>query len=139
MCSSCAPEQVHGTNGTNGTNGEAVHNGHTNGTSSAPPVSPPRARANPYQPVGDFLSNVGRFKIIESTLREGEQFANAFFDLETKIKMYVLLVLQLDYRLNLAVLVCLTTLASTTLSSLALLLVRHLGGTVRLSANWASR
>lgn len=25
------------------------------------------------------------FKIIESTLREGEQFANAFFDTETKI------------------------------------------------------
>lgn len=35
---------------------------------------------NPYQPVGDFLSNVNNFKIIESTLREGEQFANAFFD-----------------------------------------------------------
>src|ERR1700709_2372833 len=26
-------------------------------------------QSNPYQPVGDFLSNVGRFKIIESTLR----------------------------------------------------------------------
>lgn len=26
-------------------------------------------RTNPYQPVGDFLSNLGRFKIIESTLR----------------------------------------------------------------------
>jgi len=26
------------------------------------------------------VSNVSRFKIIESTLREGEQFANAFFD-----------------------------------------------------------
>lgn len=36
--------------------------------------------SNPYQPVGDFLSNVSRFKLIESTLREGEQFANAFFD-----------------------------------------------------------
>lgn len=63
---------------------------------------------NPYQPVGDFVSNVSRFKIIESTLREGEQFANAFFDTggsltilvlkhrlmltstaETKIKMFV--------------------------------------------------
>ena len=32
---------------------------------------------NPYQPVGDYLSNVSRFQIIESTLREGEQFANA--------------------------------------------------------------
>ena len=35
----------------------------------------------------DFLSNVSNFKIIESTLREGEQFANAFFDTETKIKI----------------------------------------------------
>jgi hypothetical protein len=26
-------------------------------------------RSNPYQPVGDFLSNVDSFKIIESTLR----------------------------------------------------------------------
>ena len=40
---------------------------------------------NPYQPVGDFLSNISRFQIIESTLREGEQFANAYFDTETKI------------------------------------------------------
>lgn len=30
------------------------------------PVTRP---SNPYQPVGDYLSNVGRFKIIESTLR----------------------------------------------------------------------
>ncbi|KAK7717148.1 homocitrate synthase lys21 [Diaporthe eres] len=44
-------------------------------------------RSAPYVPVGDFLSNVSRFKIIESTLREGEQFANAFFDTETKIKI----------------------------------------------------
>ncbi|KAK4224202.1 HMGL-like-domain-containing protein [Podospora fimiseda] len=44
-------------------------------------------RSNPYQPVGDFLSNVDKFKIIESTLREGEQFANAYFDTETKIKI----------------------------------------------------
>lgn len=35
----------------------------------------------------DFLSNVDKFKIIESTLREGEQFANAYFDTETKIKI----------------------------------------------------
>ncbi|KAL7954122.1 homocitrate synthase [Trichoderma compactum] len=34
----------------------------------------------PYQHIADFISNVGKFKIIESTLREGEQFANAFFD-----------------------------------------------------------
>ena len=42
---------------------------------------------NPYQPVPDFLSNVGNFKIIESTLREGEQFANAFFDTKKKIEI----------------------------------------------------
>ena len=42
--------------------------------------TPPFRTANPYQPVGDFLSNISKFKIIESTLREGEQFANAFFD-----------------------------------------------------------
>jgi homocitrate synthase len=46
----------------------------------------PQSR-NPYQPVGDFLSNVSRFKIIESTLREGEQFANAFFDTAKKIEI----------------------------------------------------
>jgi isopropylmalate/homocitrate/citramalate synthase len=35
----------------------------------------------------DFLSRVNNFSVIESTLREGEQFANAFFDRETKIKI----------------------------------------------------
>lgn len=49
-------------------------------------ASRPQA-SNPYAPVQDFLSNVSNFKIIESTLREGEQFANAFFDTETKIKI----------------------------------------------------
>jgi len=52
-------------------------------------VSRRRAAAQLYQTVGDFLSNTSRFKIIESTLREGEQFANAFFDTETKVKMCV--------------------------------------------------
>ncbi|GAA95487.1 uncharacterized protein L969DRAFT_85161 [Mixia osmundae IAM 14324] len=43
---------------------------------------------NPYAPrYGDLLSNTSSFKVIESTLREGEQFANAFFDLETKVKI----------------------------------------------------
>ena len=89
MCPTCAPNGTNGTNGEASQNGETAlngqngQNGHTNG------VPAPRVRSNPYQPVGDFLSNVGRFKIIESTLREGEQFANAFFDLETKIKMWV--------------------------------------------------
>jgi homocitrate synthase len=44
-------------------------------------------RSNPYSGVGDFLSNVSNFKIIESTLREGEQFANAFFDTAKKIEI----------------------------------------------------
>ena len=33
------------------------------------------------------MSNVSSFKIIESTLREGEQFANAFFDTAKKIEI----------------------------------------------------
>ncbi|KAK3292433.1 HMGL-like-domain-containing protein [Chaetomium fimeti] len=65
--------------GTDTTNGASSANG-TNGGASFKPSSP-------YQPVGDFLSNVNKFKIIESTLREGEQFANAYFDTETKIKI----------------------------------------------------
>lgn len=56
------------------------------GTDTAPAQG--RPQTNPYQSVKDYISNVGKFKIIESTLREGEQFANAFFDTETKIKMY---------------------------------------------------
>ncbi|PHH84088.1 hypothetical protein CDD83_2521 [Cordyceps sp. RAO-2017] len=55
--------------------------------SESVPVRPVTRPSNPYQPVGDFLSNVDKFKIIESTLREGEQFANAYFDTETKIKI----------------------------------------------------
>ncbi|EOO01847.1 putative homocitrate synthase protein [Phaeoacremonium minimum UCRPA7] len=43
--------------------------------------------SNPYSSISDLLSNVRNFKIIESTLREGEQFANAFFTRETKIKI----------------------------------------------------
>ncbi|KAL2149267.1 hypothetical protein VTH82DRAFT_8615 [Thermothelomyces myriococcoides] len=66
--------------GTNGTNGAA------NGSNGAV-YQGAHFRSSPYQPVGDFLSNVDKFKIIESTLREGEQFANAYFDTETKIKI----------------------------------------------------
>lgn len=36
-------------------------------------LQPANFRSNPYQPVGDFLSNVGSFKIIESTLRGSYQ------------------------------------------------------------------
>lgn len=43
---------------------------------------------NPYGPnPADFLSNVSSFQLIESTLREGEQFANAFFSTEKKIEI----------------------------------------------------
>ncbi|KAI0363736.1 homocitrate synthase [Pilatotrama ljubarskyi] len=68
------------TNGANGTVANGV-NGHANGSSTRP-----QRPINPYAPrASDFLSNVSNFKIIESTLREGEQFANAFFDTKTKI------------------------------------------------------
>ncbi|KAF4124095.1 homocitrate synthase [Geosmithia morbida] len=59
----------------------AADNGVSNG--SHPVQGQPKS--SPYQSVQDYLSNVGSFKIIESTLREGEQFANAFFDTETKV------------------------------------------------------
>ncbi|KAL1983428.1 hypothetical protein VTN96DRAFT_10334 [Rasamsonia emersonii] len=84
-----------------------VPNGHTNGVNGnangddIPPKEGftairsrqnpfPSANRNPYghnAGVTDFLSNVSRFKIIESTLREGEQFANAFFDTQKKIEI----------------------------------------------------
>lgn len=57
---------------TNGQNG--VANGVANGVDDKKP------RSVPYKAIGDYLSNTSRFKIIESTLREGEQFASAFFD-----------------------------------------------------------
>jgi homocitrate synthase len=82
----CPSPEENGTNGhANGTNGHA--NGSGNGHSEFQKVAELKAPNNPYAPVGDFLSNVGKFKIIESTLREGEQFANAFFDTATKIKI----------------------------------------------------
>jgi len=82
----CPTSDVPASNGhANGSNGaangdKANHPGYT-------AIPTKQKHSNPYQPVGDFLSNVDRYKIIESTLREGEQFANAFFDTETKIKI----------------------------------------------------
>jgi hypothetical protein len=61
--------------------------GHPGFTAVETKSNPHAVRSNPYQPVGDFLSNISNFKIIESTLREGEQFANAFFDTEKKIEI----------------------------------------------------
>lgn len=63
-------------------------NEESNGTAPSVQRAPP---ATPYQAVQDYISNVNSYKIIESTLREGEQFANSFFDTETKVKMYGLL------------------------------------------------
>ncbi|KAL9073603.1 MAG: hypothetical protein Q9161_002845 [Pseudevernia consocians] len=71
MCPSCNGDVVNGTNGTNGYGPHTPHN----------------PRRQPFASLGDYLSNVSNFKIIESTLREGEQFANAFFDTETKVKI----------------------------------------------------
>ncbi|EEB09480.2 homocitrate synthase [Schizosaccharomyces japonicus yFS275] len=51
-------------------------------------VEVPPMKQNPYGPnPADFLSRTSNFHIIESTLREGEQFANAFFDTEKKIEI----------------------------------------------------
>jgi homocitrate synthase len=64
---------TNGTNGhANGTNGDNSHPGYRAIESSH---NPHPNHKSPYRPVGDFLSNVSNFKIIESTLREGEQFA----------------------------------------------------------------
>ncbi|KAK1564266.1 homocitrate synthase [Colletotrichum navitas] len=69
----------------NGSNGATNSNKADHAGYAAIPTQ--QKHSNPYQPVGNFLSNVERYKIIESTLREGEQFANAFFGTETKIKI----------------------------------------------------
>ncbi|KAI8973316.1 homocitrate synthase [Mycotypha africana] len=47
---------------------------------------PKEAVTSPYMS-NDPNSNVANFKIIESTLREGEQFANAFFTTEKKVEI----------------------------------------------------
>jgi len=61
-------------------------NGASNGSGGVPAHTTHSHQSKPYR-AQDYLSNVSNFKIIESTLREGEQFANAFFDTETKIKI----------------------------------------------------
>ncbi|KAI5280150.1 Saccharopine dehydrogenase, partial [Ascosphaera acerosa] len=94
-----APTTVNGANGANGANGTANGADATPGSSPHPGFTAVQTRQNPHpspksrNPYGhdagvtDFLSNVSRFKIIESTLREGEQFANAFFDTAKKIEI----------------------------------------------------
>lgn len=83
MCPSCNGDVVNATNG----RVDATTNGHVNGTNSYGVHTPHNPRNQPFASLGDYLSNVSNFKIIESTLREGEQFANAFFDTETKVKI----------------------------------------------------
>lgn len=73
MCPPVEDTPANGTNGhANGSNGNGDHPGYS---AIQAPHNPHPHHKSPYQPVGDFLSNVGNFKIIESTLREGEQFA----------------------------------------------------------------
>ena len=51
-------------------------------------ATPTPIKKNPYAShAADYLSNVNSFQLIDSTLREGEQFANAFFDTEKKIEI----------------------------------------------------
>ncbi|KAF2755421.1 homocitrate synthase [Pseudovirgaria hyperparasitica] len=84
----CPPVEDTPTNGTNGhANGINGTNGSHDGFTPIKTRENPHPHASPYRPVGDFLSNISRFKIIESTLREGEQFANSYFDTEAKIKI----------------------------------------------------
>ena len=105
MCSSCNGDSAPAANGhSNG----IIANGHTNGTTNgASDHTPHNPRQMPFSLPSDYLSNVSNFKvilpsncnfrclglllienqIIESTLREGEQFANAFFDTDTKIRI----------------------------------------------------
>ncbi|KAI9365406.1 hypothetical protein DFJ73DRAFT_918675 [Zopfochytrium polystomum] len=69
-------------NAKNGSSNGAANNGASTDSDRK------RSASAIYQPkYKDVLSRVSNFSIIESTLREGEQFANAFFDTETKIKI----------------------------------------------------
>ena len=114
----------HQENGQNGANGQqqglgeelshqtdtVVHHELSSSPQSGSATDPApllQTHSNPYAPVHDEISNISRYKLIESTLREGEQFASAFFDTgwfchklllgriqanciaETKIKMWV--------------------------------------------------
>ncbi|KAK2763928.1 Saccharopine dehydrogenase [Arachnomyces sp. PD_36] len=69
---------------------EVPQNGVPNGNGTAAPNGNTRSntqQSNPYNSINDYISNVGNFKIIESTLREGEQFANAYYTTEMKLKI----------------------------------------------------
>lgn len=88
------PTDITATNGTNGHMVDGLTSPNLDSTHVAIDATPASAlpdshkQSNPYAPrYADFLSNTSNFSIIESTLREGEQFANAFFDTEAKIKI----------------------------------------------------
>jgi homocitrate synthase len=49
-------------------------------TTASPDGTPVSRTPRPFQASENFLSNISNFNFIESTLREGEQFSNAFFD-----------------------------------------------------------
>jgi len=83
----CPAPEENGNGASNGTNGLQSNGDHSGYQAFQTNQASRPNTSNPYAPVGDFLSNVSKFKIIESTLREGEQFANAFFDTATKIKI----------------------------------------------------
>ncbi|KAF5337563.1 hypothetical protein D9611_015010 [Ephemerocybe angulata] len=73
------------TNGVNGSNAAPAPI-KKRGTTRAPDAHLRKEQRNPYAArASDLISNISNFNIIESTLREGEQFANAFFDTKTKI------------------------------------------------------
>ncbi len=96
MCDHSEPSAIQQVNGTAPDTHVAIDtsapntNGAANGANGALATAD-NGNVGSVQPFNtrysDFLSNVSNFKIIESTLREGEQFANAFFDTETKIKI----------------------------------------------------
>ena len=91
MCDHSEPTAIQQVNGSAPDTHVAIDTSAPNTNGVAAAAAKDTGNAGSVQPFNtrysDFLSNVSNFKIIESTLREGEQFANAFFDTETKIKI----------------------------------------------------